>query len=99
MGNAVQVDMPFLPRESVAQEVRDDWNRLLQDSRRLEGIVPVILGAGYLGVSRQHLYTLMDNGAIRFCTHDGHRYVSLADIVQRKKDIKAGLILRHRPRK
>ena len=92
MVQAVQVDMfPSRPRNTVLAEVRDSYNQFKADQERLGGLMPVGIARVCLGLTRQRLHQLLENGTLRFVTHDGHRYVSGDDIKQRLKDKRDGL--------
>ncbi len=87
---AHQVDMfPTLPRNSVVSSIREDWNRFKADQERLGGLMPASLAKYFLGVSKQRLHVMLNEGQLRYVTHDGYRYVSGDDIrdrIQAKRD-------------
>jgi hypothetical protein len=88
---------PALPRNTVVQELRDDYNRFRADQERLGGLMPASLARLFLGISKQRLHQLMEERQIRFVIHDEARYISGADIMQRIADKKAGRIRTGRP--
>jgi hypothetical protein len=103
MSQAAQLDMtflPHLPRKSVAQDVRDDYNAWKRDQENLGGLMPTVLARVILGVSRQRLHEMLEQGHMRYVTHQGHVYIAGDDIKERLAQKRDGRISKGgRPRK
>ena len=81
---AEQVDLfPSLPRNTVVQTIRDEWNALRRASSELGGILGAADAAKVLGVSRQRVHQLMRGGEIRFVETEHFLYISAADVHDR----------------
>jgi len=81
---ATQVEMfPSLPRSTVIEEVRSDWNTFRRAQERLGGLILPSHAAVLLGVSRARVYQLIDSQKLRVYQDDGFKYVSVADVRER----------------
>jgi hypothetical protein len=88
--------LPILPRNSVVQTIRDEWNGLRGAMRDLGGLVPVSYAAKVLGISRQRMYVLLEKEVIRSVQTEYFLYVSADDVAERLRQPKS---LGGRPRK
>lgn len=79
-----EIDLfPSLPRNTVVQTIRDEWNALRRATRELDGIIGPADAAKILGVSRQRVHQLIKTGAIRAVETENFIYVSAGDVHDR----------------
>jgi len=96
MFEATVSEFPFvaeLPKRD-RSKVRDIWQGFREFSKSSEergGPVPVTLAAKLLGISRQRIWVLMEEGKLERLTFEGHAFVSGDSIVaMAKAERKAG---------